>query len=84
MLDRSVDFISPFCIQQTYEGSIDEAFGIETSSVELDRTVLNPQWLPEPGQLSRVNLTLNNDDFIFREVRSMSIHSIGIVTKQKL
>ena len=84
MLDRSVDLISPFCLQQTYEGSIDEAYGVETSQVEVDRIVLNPMWKPEPGQPSRVTLTLSNDDFIFKEVRSMSIHSIGIVTKQKL
>lgn len=81
MLDRSVDLVSPFCVQQTYEGSIDEAYGIETSSIEVDRLVLNPQWKPEPGQPTRVNLTLTSDDFIFREVRSMSLHSIGIVTK---
>ena len=80
MLDRSVDLISPFCLQQTYEGSIDETYTIETSAVEVERVVLNPQWQPEPGQSSRVTLSLNNEDFIFREIRSMSIHAMGIVT----
>lgn len=31
MLDRTVDLISPFCVQQTYEGQIDETFGIKTT-----------------------------------------------------
>jgi len=31
MMDRSVDLVSPFCVQQTYEGQIDENFGIQTT-----------------------------------------------------
>ena len=83
MLDRGIDLVSPFCVQQTYEGSIDEAYGISTNSVDVAKKVLNPQ-CDFKEQEDRVTLTLNSEDFIYREVRSMSIHSIGIVTKQRL
>lgn len=33
MLDRSVDLVSPFCVQQNYEGQLDETFGISTTMV---------------------------------------------------
>lgn len=84
MLDRSVDLISPFCLQQTYEGSIDETYGIECNSVEVDHTVINPNWTADSGTPARINLTLDSSDFIYNELRASSIHSIGIVTKQKL
>ena len=35
LLDRSIDPISPFLIQQNYEGQIDETFGIESSYTEI-------------------------------------------------
>jgi hypothetical protein len=28
ILDRSIDLVTPFCVQQTYEGMIDEHIGI--------------------------------------------------------
>ncbi|RIA91417.1 vacuolar protein sorting 33A [Glomus cerebriforme] len=42
ILDRSVDLITPLCTQLTYEGLIDEVFGIRTSHVEVDSTIVGP------------------------------------------
>ena len=36
LLDRSVDFLTPLCTQLTYEGLIDEVYGIKYSE-ETDR-----------------------------------------------
>ena len=32
IIDRSVDMITPICTQLTYEGLVDEIFGIQTSA----------------------------------------------------
>ncbi|EXX62843.1 Vps33p [Rhizophagus irregularis DAOM 197198w] len=42
ILDRSVDLISPLCTQLTYEGLIDEVFGIRASHVEVDSAIVGP------------------------------------------
>ena len=36
MLDRAVDLLSPVCTQLTYEGLIDEVFGIANGAAQLD------------------------------------------------
>ena len=36
MLDRAVDLLSPACTQLTYEGLIDEVFGVTNGAVMLD------------------------------------------------
>jgi hypothetical protein len=42
ILDRSVDLISPLCTQLTYEGLIDEVFGIRASHAEVDSAIVGP------------------------------------------
>lgn len=42
ILDRSVDLISPLCTQLTYEGLIDEVFGIRSSHAEVDSAIVGP------------------------------------------
>ena len=40
IIDRSVDLITPLCTQLTYEGLIDEVFGIRTSHVKVDSSIV--------------------------------------------
>ena len=42
MFDRDVDLISPFCINQTYEGLLDEFFDIKTCSITVDNEIVYP------------------------------------------
>ncbi|KAG9304488.1 hypothetical protein G9A89_020052 [Geosiphon pyriformis] len=42
IIDRSVDLITPLCTQLTYEGLVDEVFGIRHSFVEVDSTIVGP------------------------------------------
>ncbi|CAG8439325.1 11444_t:CDS:10 [Ambispora gerdemannii] len=42
IIDRSVDLITPLCTQLTYEGLIDEIFGIRNSFVEIDSSIVGP------------------------------------------
>ena len=40
LVDRTTDLVTPFCIQQTYEGLLDETFDIRTCSVRVDNAIL--------------------------------------------
>jgi hypothetical protein len=42
MIDRDVDLITPFCVSRTYEGLLDEFFGIEVNSLSVANTIVYP------------------------------------------
>lgn len=42
LLDRTVDPLTPFCTQLTYEGLIDETFHIKNGVVQLEAGGVNP------------------------------------------
>ena len=87
-MDRSVDLISPFCASQNYEGQLDETFGINTAYLKIANKILNPSSEAlEASGLSEdalVDLKLTNEDFIFKEVRDISVSALGAVTTRKL
>jgi vacuolar protein sorting-associated protein 33A len=84
MMDRNVDMVSPFCSQQVYEGRLDETFGIKTTMIQVETKILNPKWEPKPGESEMTEMQLNNEDFLFKEVRGMSLGGVGVVTREKL
>ena len=87
MLDRSVDLISPFCVQQNYEGQIDQTFTINSGYTRIANKIINPTQTAaeekDPEELVQLRLT-NESDFIFKEVRDMSLSALGSVTTKKL
>ncbi len=42
MIDREIDMVSPFCVNQTYEGLLDEFFHIRTCSITVDTNIVKP------------------------------------------
>ena len=42
MIDRGVDMITPFCVNQTYEGLLDEFFKIKTCTITVDTAIVKP------------------------------------------
>ena len=42
MFDRDIDVISPFCVNQNYEGLLDEFYGIKTTSISVSSTIVYP------------------------------------------
>jgi len=42
MFDRDIDVVSPFCVNQTYEGLLDEFYGISTSTISVDNKIVYP------------------------------------------
>lgn len=42
IIDREVDFVTPLLTQLTYEGLIDEVWGIQNNQIDVDSTVVGP------------------------------------------
>ncbi|GBB83477.1 hypothetical protein RclHR1_01020018 [Rhizophagus clarus] len=91
ILDRSVDLISPLCTQLTYEGLIDEVFGIRASHVEVDSAIVGPtSQKSAPASATSTSTTsqpstpakkkkvpLNSSDKLFVQLRDMNFAVVG-------
>ena len=68
LLDRAVDLISPLPTQLTYEGLIDEMFGVQCASVRLpeDKTV-----------------TLSSQEELYQELRGLNFNAVGPTLSRK-
>ena len=87
ILDRTIDMISPFLVQQNYEGQIDETFGINSGYTEIENRIINPTATESEQRDPEAKLSLrltNENDFIFKEVRNKSLSALGSVTSRKL
>ena len=87
MIDRDIDLVSPFCINQTYEGLLDEFFRIKTCSITVDTTIIKPDVAATKDVKAPVDpvktLTLTNDDEIFKEVRDKHFNTLEAVFSKK-
>uniref|UniRef100_A0A2P2I572 Vacuolar protein sorting-associated protein 33B-like n=1 Tax=Hirondellea gigas TaxID=1518452 RepID=A0A2P2I572_9CRUS len=71
VLDRDADLVTPLLTQLTYEGSIDEHFGIQAGVVELPSHVTAEEGKPGPSKLM-----LNSKDAVFESIRNK--HFAGV------
>ncbi|XP_076343220.1 vacuolar protein sorting-associated protein 33B-like [Tachypleus tridentatus] len=62
VLDREIDYVSVLLTQLTYEGLLDETFGIKSGRVTFGKEVT--------GKDQTVKLALNNNDEVHREIRN--------------
>jgi vacuolar protein sorting-associated protein 33A len=92
LIDRQVDMVSPMATQLTYEGLIDEVFGISNGFVYLD-----PDFLPQPGSnqssaaehkqqqqqqqkkksTAKVPTPLNSNDEVYNQIRDQNFSVVG-------
>ncbi len=87
LIDRGVDMISPFCINQTYEGLLDETFKIKTQTITVDVTLVKPEAYKDPKNpppSPNVMLLLTNEDIVFKEVRNKHFTSLEKIFSKKL
>uniref|UniRef100_A0A6B2KZZ3 Uncharacterized protein n=1 Tax=Arcella intermedia TaxID=1963864 RepID=A0A6B2KZZ3_9EUKA len=78
IIDREVDFITPMCTQLTYEGLIDEVFGINNGSVELPaEMVLDPKTENKEPPGKKLKTPLNSNDRLFSDIRDLNFASVG-------
>lgn len=77
LLDRSIDMISPMCGQLTYEGLLDEVFGLSCGQLRLGQHDGHQQHhqgsehSPSPTPTSQKIHGLNSGDAVFRETRDL-------------
>lgn len=86
LIDRNVDLVSPMLTQLTYEGLIDEVFGIEDGIVEIPESILaseNEKGKSDVDPDSKKKHPLNSGDTLFQEIRDMNFRVIGYRLNRK-
>lgn len=71
LFDRSCDWITPLCSQLTYEGMLDDVFGIQSGFVEFSKEA--------SGKGVPVKVLLNENDPVFSLIRSMHFSGVSEV-----
>uniref|UniRef100_A0A2K5LQL0 Vacuolar protein sorting-associated protein 33A n=1 Tax=Cercocebus atys TaxID=9531 RepID=A0A2K5LQL0_CERAT len=86
LLDRYVDLLTPLATQLTYEGLIDEIYGIQNSYVKLspEKFALKKQGdsgkdLPTEAK----KLQLNSAEELYAEIRDKNFKAVGSVLSKK-
>ncbi|CAI2362255.1 unnamed protein product [Moneuplotes crassus] len=86
LMDRRADLITPFCIQQTYEGMLDEHFGINATMLRTKSSIIRGSDEEEKKAASEGSLpkfevmTLKSDhDLILDEIRDL--HFVALESK---
>ncbi|KAI5786395.1 Sec1-like protein [Peziza echinospora] len=92
IIDRGIDFVTPLLTQLTYEGLIDEIYGIKNSKVDLDISIVgNPQGTPNPASSSATSapaapatatgskrtVVLDSTDKLFEDLRDTNFAIVG-------
>lgn len=88
ILDRQVDMITPLLTQLTYEGLIDELFGIRHSVVKLpaDKFSASEATSEESGpsgNSAMKTLVLNSNEELFHELRDKNFNAVGPTLSRK-
>lgn len=71
LFDRRTDLVTPLCSQLTYEGILDDVFGIKVGYVEFDSSVTD--------RSKAVKVLVNSSDPVFKLIRSQHF-SVANVT----
>lgn len=84
LIDRTADPVTPITTMLTYEGLVDEFFGINHSFVELpyDLFVDNNE-KPDPNAPKFKKIVLNSNDRIFRDIRDVNFSQVGPILNAK-
>ncbi|CAM4565751.1 unnamed protein product [Eretmochelys imbricata] len=86
LLDRNVDLLSPLATQLTYEGLIDEIYGIQNTYVKLPPEKFAPKKQGEGGKdlpTEPKKLQLNSAEELYAEIRDKNFNAVGSVLSKK-
>lgn len=75
VFDRNLDLVTPMLTQITYEGMLDETFGISCGMIEFPEEVAKTK--------SATKMLLTNDDPIYKEVRNRHFTNVFGFLKHK-
>ena len=85
IIDRGTDMVTPLLTQLTYEGLIDEMFGIKNNQAELDSSIVNqapsqlqktPSAPPQQQSLKR-KVQLDSSDKLYDQLRDANFAIVG-------
>lgn len=83
LFDRSVDLITPLLTQHTYEGLIDENFGIAQTNVKFPREKFAQPESPTSDPLPEtIQFALNSGEDIFAKLRDKNFKAVGPILNQ--
>jgi hypothetical protein len=79
LIDRSVDLITPLATQLTYEGLIDEIFGINNSTANfpIDHFLSSEERTSESLSEDKKQIILNSADKLFADIRDKNFNAVG-------
>ncbi|XP_033076192.1 vacuolar protein sorting-associated protein 33A isoform X3 [Trachypithecus francoisi] len=86
LLDRNVDLLTPLATQLTYEGLIDEIYGIQNSYVKLPPEKFAPKKQGDVGKdlpTEAKKLQLNSAEELYAEIRDKNFNAVGSVLSKK-
>uniref|UniRef100_A0A8D0QRY2 VPS33A core subunit of CORVET and HOPS complexes n=1 Tax=Sus scrofa TaxID=9823 RepID=A0A8D0QRY2_PIG len=86
LLDRNVDLLTPLATQLTYEGLIDEIYGIQNSFVKLPPEKFAPKKQGDSGKdlpTEAKKLQLNSAEELYAEIRDKNFNAVGSVLSKK-
>nr|XP_023395018.1 vacuolar protein sorting-associated protein 33A isoform X2 [Loxodonta africana] len=86
LLDRNVDLLTPLATQLTYEGLIDEIYGIQNSYVKLPPEKFTPKKQGDSGKdlpTEAKKLQLNSAEELYAEIRDKNFNAVGSVLSKK-
>ncbi|KAK6541217.1 hypothetical protein TWF694_008584 [Orbilia ellipsospora] len=95
IIDRETDLVTPLLTQLTYEGLIDEIFGIQNSHVELEASIIgsamqNPTeatgrsvgTTPAVPQGKKRKVLLEGSDRVFSDLRNVNFSAVPAILKK--
>ena len=78
LFDRRTDLVTPLCSQLTYEGILDDVFGIKVGFVKLDSSVTD--------RTKAVKVLVNSSDPVYRIIRSQHFSvanvTLGVIARE--
>ncbi|XP_049879104.1 vacuolar protein sorting-associated protein 33A [Pectinophora gossypiella] len=85
LLDRAIDFTSVMSTQLTYEGLIDELFGIKNSTATFPghKFVSPDEPSPEAAAREKRRIILNSGEELFQELRDCNTTAVGAALSKK-
>ncbi|XP_054449955.1 vacuolar protein sorting-associated protein 33A isoform X1 [Pteronotus mesoamericanus] len=86
LLDRNVDLLTPLATQLTYEGLIDEIYGIQNSYVKLPPEKFAPKKQGDGSKdlpTEAKKLQLNSAEELYAEIRDKNFNAVGSVLSKK-
>ncbi|XP_063227243.1 vacuolar protein sorting-associated protein 33A isoform X2 [Bacillus rossius redtenbacheri] len=83
LLDRAVDLLTPLATQLTYEGLVDEVFGINNTTAQFPAARFKADDDSGEMPLETKQIILNSADELFAELRDKNFNAVGPALSRK-